>query len=540
MSTLSEHVSLSITQDSVGIARAGFGIPLILSCNATFSERVRFYSDLPGLVTDGFVTTSPEYLAVQAILSQNPHPEQVAIGRTVGKPTLAYRLDISSVAVGTAYTVSVKGQGVTTTDVTYTTLADITFTAANATELFTSAAHGMVTGAGPFRVSNSGGALPAGLAVDTDYWVIADVVNGVADPVNTFQLATSKANALAGTELLITTDGTGTQTIRRNQNDVICAQLVQGLNAVVGNNYLAAQVTGAAETDYVTVTGDAAGSWFSLAVGSVALIKSEMTHAEPSPTLATDLDAIQLENGTWYSLVSLYNSDAYVKAVAAWVESTDAPKIYGVDLSNSETATLAAGGSDTAQDLETLAYTRTFMAYHPSPADMLAAGWMGKVLPLSPGSETWKFKTPAGVNPVTTTSTHRTNLRAKSVNTLQTVAGRNITWEGVMADGGFIDTVRGLDWLEDDMTKAVFGVLANAAKVPMTNAGISLIEKEIYASLKRAFRAGIIDSDYTVTVPKVLDITVTNRGLRILPDVKFSCRLQGAIHRVIVSGVVSV
>lgn len=84
--------------------------------------------------------------------------------------------------------------------------ADKTFTAANATEIFTAAGHTLQTGDGPFTVSNSGGALPAGLAAATDYWAIKI-------DANTFYLATSLANALAGTKVFITTDGTGTQTL---------------------------------------------------------------------------------------------------------------------------------------------------------------------------------------------------------------------------------------------------------------------------------------------------------------------------------------
>ncbi len=83
--------------------------------------------------------------------------------------------------------------------------ADDTFTAANASEIFTNATHGLLTGDGPFQLTTSG-ALPAGLSLATDYWVI--YINA-----NTFYLATSLANALAGTYVSITTDGTGVQTI---------------------------------------------------------------------------------------------------------------------------------------------------------------------------------------------------------------------------------------------------------------------------------------------------------------------------------------
>lgn len=447
MSTLSEHVSLTITQDSVGIARAGFGVPLILSCNAAFSERVRYYTDLAS-VGDDFATTSPEYLAATAMFSQDPHPEMIGIGRAVGKPTQTYTLNISTVEHSHTYSLTIQSATIAETTVTY-----------------------------------------------------------AADAA--------------------TTDGE------------IVVGLVAAINAIVGKDFLAVGTTSP-----FTIAGGSGGvtpgTWFSVQTDEPGYVKIEQTHAEPATTLATDLNAIQLESDAWYALVTLYNSDAYVKAVAAWVESADAPKLYACDLSNSETVTLANGGGDTADDLQGLAYARTFTCYHPSPADMFGSAWLGRVLPLTPGSETWKFKTLSGVNPVTTTSTHRVNLRAKDCNTIQTVAGRNITWEGETVDGDFIDVVRGLDWLEDDMTKSVFEVLAGANKIPMTNAGIATIESAVKGSLKRAFRAGIIDSDFTVTVPVVSDVSTANRALRLLPDVKFSCRLQGAIHKCVISGVVSV
>lgn len=80
------------------------------------------------------------------------------------------------------------------------------FTADNTTEIFSSVAHGYVTGDGPFKVSNAGGALPAGLANTTLYWVIKLTAD-------TFSLALSWDAAMAGTVVAISDDGTGTQTI---------------------------------------------------------------------------------------------------------------------------------------------------------------------------------------------------------------------------------------------------------------------------------------------------------------------------------------
>jgi hypothetical protein len=77
------------------------------------------------------------------------------------------------------------------------------FTAAT-TDILSDTAHGL-SSSDIVWVTNSGGALPAGLAVTTNYWV--DKIDA-----NTFYLATSEANRAAGTYVDITGTGTGTHT----------------------------------------------------------------------------------------------------------------------------------------------------------------------------------------------------------------------------------------------------------------------------------------------------------------------------------------
>lgn len=57
------------------------------------------------------------------------------------------------------------------------------------------------------RFTNSGGALPTGLAIGTDYWL-------VRVSATTARVATSLANAMAGTVIAYTDGGTGTHTLR--------------------------------------------------------------------------------------------------------------------------------------------------------------------------------------------------------------------------------------------------------------------------------------------------------------------------------------
>ena len=436
---LSDTVTLTITQDSVGVARAGFGVPLLLSAYAAFAERVRYYGSLAEVAADFPVTSSPEYLAANAIFSQEPKPTRIAIGRSALKPTQVYTISVASIQNTHAYVINVKGKGVTSTAATFTS------------------------------------------------------------------------------------DGTATDA-------EIVAGLVTALNAVTGNNYIAA---GASSP--FTVTGDAAGDWFSLEVNPVDLTAAQ-THADPG--VATDLTAIRLETDDWYALTTWYNSDAYVKAAAAFIEAQK--KIYVFDIAETEAVTDASDGTQgTLDDLMTLAYARTAGLYHPSAADMAGPAWLGKCLPFNPGEETWKFKRLAGVNPVTLTSTQRTNLRARNANSYEVSGGINMTWNGTTVDGNYIDIRRGLDWLDDDMSKSVFEVLAGAAKVPFTDAGIALIENAMRGSLKRAVARTILIPGFTVTVPLAKDVSSINKAARILPDLKFAATLAGAVHHADVAGVVS-
>lgn len=101
-------------------------------------------------------------------------------------------------------TVRAKGYCVEA-QVTVNTPAAQAFTADHTTSIFTATAHGMYVGL-VVQVSNAGGALPTGLSGATNYYV----TNVTA---NTFQLATTAANAAAGTNLTISSNGTGTQTV---------------------------------------------------------------------------------------------------------------------------------------------------------------------------------------------------------------------------------------------------------------------------------------------------------------------------------------
>lgn len=83
----------------------------------------------------------------------------------------------------------------------------------------TETAHGYQTGEGPVTLTTTG-TLPTGLALPTKYWIIQD-------GANTVQFATSRANALAGTQIDITGTTSGTHTVVQENFIVVPANVAK-------------------------------------------------------------------------------------------------------------------------------------------------------------------------------------------------------------------------------------------------------------------------------------------------------------------------
>lgn len=531
MAAASDHVLIQLTIDSVGLQRQGFGVPLILSHNAPFVARTKYYRSIAAVGAD-FATDSPEYLAANVMFAQEIKPQFVAIGRATGSVTQRYDIGITVAQAGALYSVDVVGEGVTATTVSYMALADLTFVDGDVTtgsDTIAEAAHGMTTGDGPFRVANAGGALPTGLTADTNYWIIA----ATAD---TYKLATSKANALALTAIDITAAaGGGTHTLQRAQNDVIIAQLVQGLSAVTGANFTTVQTAGAGQTDTLRATASTANEWFSLEIVDPDIMSSIQSHAAPSDvTLADDLGDILRADAGWYCLITLYNSAAYVLAAAAFVESNG--RIYVFDSCDSEGITEPLStATDVFKQALTLGLGGTMGVYHPSPANFVAAAWMGGWLPTDPGQANTKFQTLALVEPVVLTDDHKVNLRAKRGNSYeQVVTDYAFTWEGTVFSTvyKFLDIRRNADWYTDESLKAQLGVFRANPIVRYDPDGVSLLAAAQRGVNDLAFTRGVLREGALVTAASPDDAEPTDVENRNYAGLKSTGKFAGAINTV--------
>lgn len=510
---------------------------LVLSHNAAFAGRTRKYTTPTAALVD-WVESSPEYRAINAAFAQTPRPEWVKVGRANDvSVTMLYELSLEAVN-SYEYEVIVGGQGfddetltitadsATTeaelhnalltalnavTDKNYTTtfkvltgVSDGEFTTTHGTETINKVAHGLNTGDGPVQVSNSGGALPAGLAALTDYYVVRDSADAL-------RFATTRTLALAGTpDVLLTGDGTGTHTL-----DILSTTL--------------------SPTSGVLLTGNAAGAWFFVAPARELLMleMAEVATTHVVSGLATVLTAISVADGDWYDLQILYPSKDYVVDAATWLESNN--RVMTAALNDTSIINVAEGaGSDVAQALLDLAVKNTMVAYHWHPGQFMDAAWMGRWLPTTVGKATTKFKQLVLVTGNSLNDTQRSNLKDKRANSFEDFGGVAITFEGTVPStvNKFFDITRGTHWIADTVRVRVYSKLINNDSLPFTPAGMQALQ----GGVDEMFAEGVDNSLFaddpapTSTIPDEEDIDPTDKEDRILRSITGQAVFASSIH----------
>lgn len=439
--SLADLVNVTIQVAASAPSLANFGTPLIAAYHTKYGDRVRTYSALSELVTDGFAVTDPAYLAAQALLSQSPHPPNFKLGRRALPYTQIIHLSCLDATAGDIYSFTVGLPGQTANQITYTVPGSSSTTA---------------------------------------------VATAIA--------ALITALSLSG--LTVSTPGS--------------------------SNVIALTMT--------------AGSLIDVQTDAVHLSLSDVT---TDPGIATDLAAIAAFDNGWYGLGLDSQSSAEVQAAAAWVESNQ--KIFPAN--NSDTDNGSTPGGDTsslAYHLKNLAYTRTGMLFSQSKLlSYSGLAWLSGRLTATPGSDTWAYKGPlTGVPVDNLTESVYANVLAKNGNVYITVANADFTLMGTSGSGEFFDTVRFIDFLQNDMQISILAALLANPKIPYTDAGMSIIQSLMLGSLDRGIKAGGLAAtpQPTVTIPPVATQNVANVAVRAVPGITFQATLAGAVHTLVING----
>ena len=499
--SLADIVQVNITAETTAPTRAGFGVPLVMAYHSLFPERVREYSAdsaVASMLTDGFTASSPAVRAVTAIVAQNPKVEKVLVGREANTQKQKIELYPVDATKKASYDYNITLNGV---ELTFTT--DASPTVAEITAGLTAAIS------------------PAAWAPTTAYTLGKYVKNGTG-PVKVYKCVKAGTSAGSGGPT-----GTGS-----GITDGTCKwDYVSALPAVTATD----------GTTKVTVESNNIADQFTLLVEERQILTQKNITPDGTPNgIVADITACQLEDDTWYTLILTSQGAPVIAAAAVYIET-----LYKTFVAASPDDEIydSTVSSDIASTLQTAGYARTMLVYHPKAGTQYPDGaWAGVCMPYDPGSLTWKFKTLSGVDYTVLTDTEIGNIRDKDCNMYIRLAGVSFTQEGYTAAHEFMDITFGVDWIRARLQEDIFARLVNANKVPYTDKGVALIESVVRAVLKEAIGNDLLaeSPEPTVTAPLVADIAVADRANRLLPDVKFEATLAGAIHKVQISGVVSV
>lgn len=256
-------------------------------------------------------------------------------------------------------------------------------------------------------------------------------------------------------------------------------------------------------------------------------------------TVANVLDRAY-SSGSWYGFALIGFEDSEYVNAATWAEANE--KLFGFTTTKAENP-LGDGAYYNTHGWyvkDTSETGNTYNAY-------LHIAVMAKCFTYEAGEETWAYKSLSLVSDTVLTSAERDALEAINLNYYVECANGKITFPGKTIAGEWIDVIRGKAWLQSDMQNRVYSLFVKNPKVPYTSKGIALIENQMIASLKQAQANGLVAEDeyddednlvagFTVTVPTAANTTDAERASRNLNACKFTARLAGAIHTVVIKG----
>lgn len=252
-------------------------------------------------------------------------------------------------------------------------------------------------------------------------------------------------------------------------------------------------------------------------------------NAAPTETWVEALEAVEVENDTWYLLLAETQVAAEQEALSDAIQARE--KIYG--LSSADPAAVTTATTDIGARLNSKSAGRTFGVYLPTAAtEYPEAAWAGSQLALTPGSNDWDFKRANGVTVSKLSPTQITNLKNKSWNYYIAKGGVNIFQNGDMFDKKPIDIQVGKDWLKARLQEGIYFRIINSLKIPMTDAGLVIVENEIRAVMSLAQSNGLVDRGWTVSTPSVLSIPETLRAQRAAGVFVIRARLQASVRSV--------
>jgi hypothetical protein len=526
---ISRIVDVSVEVSGTAATRRAFNQGLIIGYTAVIpaSERLRQYTSIDDMLTDGFISTDPEYLAATLYFSASSDPNYVWIGRQ----------DLTS-----AKTIAVNTGG----------------TGYNVNDILTIVQSGASGGTATVTAIIDGAISALSVAAIGSGYDVGDVLTVVQSGASGGTATVTSVNGSGGvTGITLTTGGslydlgTGLSTTVSPSGGTGCTITITAIEdgtvstlslTTVGTGYSVS--TGLATT--VVPTGGTSCTIDISAIGDTAL---------------ASVQACRAKTTEWYCFTVCGAAKADHIAIAAYVEAATPSSFYFYTTQDADAPTNGTG--NIFSTLKALNYSRTLGQYSSSNAYAISSimGYaMGENSGLANSAFTLMFKEETGVTVEDLTTTQVNNIENNYGNLYVSYGTDYELFEkGTCASGSFFDQILGRDMLTNDIQQNVLDLLKASNKVTQTDAGVTKIISAVNEACSTAANIGYIGAG-TWTGPTVLNLTkgdtlsvgylvqaeslasqsTADRAARKSPNIYVAIKEAGAIHSVLIGVYVNV
>lgn len=248
-------------------------------------------------------------------------------------------------------------------------------------------------------------------------------------------------------------------------------------------------------------------------------------------------DSMLVDRG-WRQLIVVNDGETASSpaAISTLVEAMDG-KLYFAQLDVDDDTEITVSG---------LRRTILFYCDATDAVPVPVAALVGETAGRAAGSFTYKNLILSGVAAQDLTDTEIDAIHEKGGMTFVAKAGDNVTTEGKVAGGEYIDIIDTEDYIIQQLAYKTQKVLNNTAKIPYDNNGIALLETVAIDVLQDAYNNNMIITNedgtpgYSVSYALREDTKETDRANRRYLGGSFNFALSGAIHEVEITGNITV
>ena len=281
-------------------------------------------------------------------------------------------------------------------------------------------------------------------------------------------------------------------------------------------------------------------------------------------TMAVGLSRIVGVDNSWYWLTlaqEIEENDTNALLASSWVSSRPYHLIMG---SNDLTTVTPNEAASLFARLRAFVYDRVtgiWSRFQDYKAVALAGTFASVSFDGSGSLITAKFRTLTGTTPDVLTGTETAELKRKRINFYESVGGRPIvSSDGTTFGAGrkYIDSIQGIDWLNNAVLTDLFSALETTRRIPNTVDGVATIKEiiagvcedavqngllapiEVSATMAGEIRrvtgnqsfAGVLANGYLVHAGLINSLSQSLRDARQTVGYNVYAKLSGAVHEI--------